>query len=75
VVIQKLKDPRAGSYRLSFVINASVGSFFLLLSAVAYGIERIFPLLGSSLSWSFLWTAVVCLLIAALHRAKSRPAA
>ena len=62
-------------YRLSFIINTAVGTFLLFLSAVSYVLEHVYPAMRGELVWGFLWTAVLCLFIASLHHAKSKPAA
>jgi len=46
------------SYRLSFVINTVIGSLMLLLSAVSFIIEAIFPPMRGSLAWCFMFAAV-----------------
>ena len=65
----------AKRYRLSFLINTAIGALLLFLSAVAYVLEHVYPALHGELTWGFLWPAVICLFVASLHHAKSRPAA
>lgn len=42
----------------------------LLLAAVGFILESLFPSLQGALAWGFLMTAVVCLFIASLHYSK-----
>ena len=58
------------SYRLSFVINTVIGSLMLLLSAVSFIIEAIFPPMRGSLAWCFMFAAVPSLFVASLHYSK-----
>jgi hypothetical protein len=62
-------------YRLSFIVNTGVGAFLLFFSAIGYVLEHVYPALRGELAWGFLWPAVICLFVASLHHAKSRPAA
>jgi hypothetical protein len=60
----------AKSYRLSFLINGGIGVLMLFLSAVGYILENVYPDLRGGLAWGFMWPAVICLFIAALHHAR-----
>lgn len=53
-------------YRQAYIINAALGIVFLLLSAMGYTFEILYPQLrGTLASWSFIPAAVICLAAAA----------
>lgn len=60
-------DTGAKSYRLSFIINASVGGLLLLLGLVGLGIEIAIPSMRGDWAMGFLPGAVICLAIALVH--------
>ena len=57
-------------YRISYMINGAIGFAMLMLSAVAYILEIIFPTLRGTLTWGFMFPAVFCLFISSLHYSK-----
>ena len=68
-----MNTPQPGKpngYRLSFIINGIIGGFMLLLSAVGYVIEILYPQLRGTLAWGFMFAAIVCLFVTSLHYAK-----
>jgi len=60
-------DSGARSYRLSFIINASVGGLLLLLGLVGLGIELATPSMRGDWAMGFLPGAVICLGVALAH--------
>jgi hypothetical protein len=57
-------------YRISAIINSSIGAFLLLLAVVSVLIEKKFPSLGHSLSWGFVPAAIFQLSLGFFHRRK-----
>jgi membrane-bound ClpP family serine protease len=61
-------DSGARSYRLSIIINASVGGLLLLLGLVGLGVELATPSMRGDWAMGFLPGAVICLSVALAHR-------
>ena len=54
------------NYRASFIWGTVIGGFMLLLSAVAYILEVVYPGVRSTLVWPSLMPAVLMLFMASL---------
>jgi len=54
------------NYRTSFIWGTVIGGFMLLLSAVAYILEVVYPGVRSTLVWPSLMPAVLMLFMASL---------
>jgi hypothetical protein len=57
--------PHQKQYRLGYIFNFALGIVFLLLSAIGYTFEILYPQLRGTLGWSFIPAAVICLAAAA----------
>lgn len=65
-----MKSRTMKGYRLSAIINSSLGAFFLLLAGVSVLIQERFPALGTSLAWGFIPGAVFHMTLGLFHREK-----
>ena len=65
-----LKSRTRRGYRLSAIINTSLGAFFLLVAGVSVLIQERFPALGTSLAWGFIPGAVFHMTLGLFHREK-----
>jgi hypothetical protein len=60
----------ARGYKLSFIINTTVGGAMLLLGIIGVVLEILLPVLRGSLAWGFFPAAVICLSVGMAHRRK-----